>query len=429
MKKIFFLALIITHCYQAAAQKDSTVYAKFTNLQNRINFYKNLVDRSIIKNLSLPLDSITEDKWQNAFSAIELINYQSPWLNKKLQLAADSIVLRSAEFQQTFIEMLYAGNSNGFTKQLNNLISKTNDAKIFAMGVNYLLRCDTTIKNKRILLEQTKKGSQQFVAEKELIIIAALLQQLKDSFDKPKFAGKTAVRSLFASTYLQGNVVVYSIQNKNRNYPGIVLVKDTSGNYIRDSLGSIFYTRQLARSLSNMPFYISNGNTPQGIYRLDGFGKSNNLFIGPTQNLQLTMPFETSPQHFLKDSIIEDTIWNRRLYAKLLPEPLKNYESIYQSFIAGAAGRTEIIAHGTTVDPHFYVGKTYYPYTPTAGCLCTREFWDDAGKRSTSDQQLLINAVKKAGGANGYLIVIELNDQQKAVSPKDISPYLPASNN
>ena len=76
-------------------------------------------------------------------------------------------------------------------------------------------------------------------------------------------------------------------------------------------------------------------------------------------------------------------------------------------------------------NPTFYKDKIYYPYTPTAGCLCTKEIWDAAGKRIFSDQQKLADAVKKAGGADGYLIVIELNDAQKIITADEILPYLP----
>jgi hypothetical protein len=41
-----------------------------------------------------------------------------------------------------------------------------------------------------------------------------------------------------------------------------------------------------------------------------------------------------------------------------------------------------------------------------------------------SDQQKLVNALKAAGGPNGYCIVIEIDDQQKPVSLSDILPYL-----
>ena len=90
------------------------------------------------------------------------------------------------------------------------------------------------------------------------------------------------------------------------------------------------------------------------------------------------------------------------------------------------AGRTEIIAHGTTIDPNYYAGKPYYPLTPTEGCLCTKEIWN--GKRIESDQEKLVNGLLQAGGANGYCVVIEIDDKNEPVMLKDLMPYLSVKN-
>ena len=76
------------------------------------------------------------------------------------------------------------------------------------------------------------------------------------------------------------------------------------------------------------------------------------------------------------------------LRLKLLPAKLKNYSPLYESFYAGKAGRSEIIAHGTAINPEYYKGKQYYPYTPTQGCLSTKELWSSVnGKLIYNDQQ------------------------------------------
>jgi hypothetical protein len=216
---------------------------------------------------------------------------------------------------------------------------------------------------------------------------------------------------------------MYSIQRKNRNYPGIVLVRNANGDFIKDSSGRVFNIPQLARSITNLPGYISNGNTPQGIFFMYGFGVSMSSFIGPSANVQLAMPFETSIKKFLGDSSIVDSVWNIDYYNKLIPRELRHYLPLYYSYYSGQAGRTEIIAHGTTVDPNFYLNQPYYPLTPSQGCLCTKEIWN--GKRIESDQQKLVNALLQAGGANGYCIVIELDDKQAPVCINDLLPHLP----
>jgi hypothetical protein len=57
--------------------------------------------------------------------------------------------------------------------------------------------------------------------------------------------------------------------------------------------------------------------------------------------------------------------------------------------------------------------------------LATKEIWSNVdGKRMETDQQKLVDALKKAGGANGYCIVIEIDDQQKPVSMDEILSLL-----
>jgi hypothetical protein len=229
-----------------------------------------------------------------------------------------------------------------------------------------------------------------------------------------------SLKDFFNKNYLAGQTLVFSLQRKNRNYPGIVIVRDSMGNFILDSVGNEFNVPQLARSITNMPGYITNGNTPQGIFKLMGFDVSKSSFIGPTTNMQLLLPFEKSST--VPDSV---SIQFGNNYTSLLPKLWQQYFPVYEAFYAGSAGRTEIISHGTTVDPNYYKGQTYWPHTPTQGCLCTKEIWSDIdGKRIVSDQQKLVNAVKKAGGADGYLIVIEIDDQQKPVTINEILPYL-----
>jgi hypothetical protein len=416
----FFLWLALP----VAAQIDAVPIFKGAIKANREKVYSNTVKNSIIKNLSLPLTDSTEENWEDAFYAMEVLNYKQPWTNEKIKMAFDSIGKRSPEFQRSLLEMLYTLQLRSFSKPVLELGRWTNNAKIFAMCGEYLLMCNKKSPGNDEIL---RRGVHWFIDEKdekEATIISGLLGSLgylwkgKD----PTFTPKV----LFDNSYLKGNVIVYSIQRKNRNYPGIVIVKDTNGTFVTsDSKEKIFSVPQLARSITNLPGYLTNGNTPQGIFRMYGFDVSKSAAIGPTENIQLTMPLETSVQHFLKDSTITDTVWTAELYLRLLPKALKNYYPLSQTYYASVIGRTEIISHGTTVDPGYYKGQTYYPYTPTQGCLCTKEIWaDEDGKRIISDQQKLVDAVKKAGGADGYLIVIEIDDQQKPVDINEILPYL-----
>ena len=140
------------------------------------------------------------------------------------------------------------------------------------------------------------------------------------------------------------------------------------------------------------------------MYRITGVDTSTNKWIGPTANLQMVLPFENGPTVFFDN----DTLFAQH-YANLLG-PLKNYICLWQTYKAGNLGRSEIIAHGTTIDPEFYKHQPYFPNTPSLGCLCSPEIWNDKGEILSSAQQEWINELKKISKQPVYLIVAEVRD-------------------
>ena len=397
----------------------SQLFFKSTLKVNREKMYRNLVQNGINKNLSVPLSDSAEETWQGAFWALELLQLKSLWINGRIDLAAEQMHGRSESFQRAALELLYSNYPGKYYQPVKLLLMQTGNAKIFAMCAAYILNSDNAAADANFLSVKTK---QQLALQPENPILQQLLYQV-EHYNKP--IGAANIDGFLKNNYLPGNILVFSFQRKNRNYPGIVMVRNAEGNFIKDSTGLYFSVPQLARSISNLPGYLSNGNTPEGIFRMKGYDVSSNGFIGPTVNVQLTMPFEKSPAHFYADSTITDTSWNINYYRNLLPKDVKDYYPIYQSYYAGKAGRTEIIIHGTTINPAYYNSQPYYPLTPTMGCLTSKEIWNEqTGQRTESDQQKLINALITAGGSQGYAIVINLDDEQRPVALYDIIPLL-----
>ncbi len=421
-----FAVIFIAPNFTAATQSNIVPIFKGAIDANRNKTHNNIVKNIIIKNLGLPLTDSIEESWQDAFYAMEVLQYKQPWVLEKIKIAFTSVEKRSAKFQMALLELVYTNYKNDFISGTAALMQKTEDAKVFTMCAEYLFqstqKANYLKKNYSTLSFNSKKYKTDATAS---TLITTFSNQITEAENIESLQSNKLHLTLISQKYLPGNTIVYSIQRKNRNYPGIAIVRDSAGNFITDSSGNIFSVPHLARSITNLPGYLTNGNTPQGIFRMDGFAVSKSAAIGPTENIQLMMPLETTPQHFLKDSSITDTVWSIELYERLLPEALKKYHPIFGTYYASVIGRTEIIAHGTTVDPNYYKGQPYYPHTPTQGCLSTIELWSAAdGKRTTSNQQKLVDAVKKAGGANGYCFVIEINDLQKPVTLKDILPHL-----
>jgi hypothetical protein len=417
MIKLIFSVFTVNFffCLSIQAQTEKTPYASNTTKTSRASEYKNLVNNSISKNLLLPLTDSTEENWQDAFDAMLLLNYRTPFIDARIRSAMDSVEYRSVAFQKAMLQLIYPLYPKDFVPQVISLAKQTNDPKLFAMCSEYLFINNKTETYKTVLLKRMDEMQQKAGVATEIPFFTVLKNKLSLTGLK-----QPPVADLLNNTFLPNEMVVYSFQRKNRNYPGLVMVRSSDGKFIKDAAGKYFAVPQLARSGTNMPGYLTDGNTPQGMFKIFGFAVSQGSFIGPTTNIQMVLPYEHSTD--VSDSVTQSLGDNYRF---LLPGSWKNYYPFYEAYYAGKAGRTEIIAHGTTVNPAYYAKQPYYPLTPTQGCLCTKEIWSAVdGKRIESDQQKLVDAVKKAGGANGYCIVIEIDDQQKPVSLKDILPFL-----
>src|SRR5882757_10831294 len=348
-KIIQFLFSFITTTL-CTAQNDTPIFTNYTTAAARAKTYNNLIKNSINKNLSLALTDSTEENWEDAFETMEYLHYRSSFADGKINIAVKNIEKRSTGFQRILLEMLYAIYPATYNNEVSELLKKTGDAKVFAMCAEYLMNSTTKNYQLAVGFKSVIQSNINIRFKGDTTSIIEALHKNLNKINLWSFAQRNEAfhfSDIFQQQYLLHNTVLYSLQSSNRNYPGIVIIKDTAGNFVTDSTGKIFSVPQLARSNSNMPGYLTNGNTPQGFFRLYGFDVSKSMAIGPTENLQLTMPFETTVQHFLKDSTITDTTWTIALYKKLLPASWQTYEPAMDTYYASKIGRTEIISHGT----------------------------------------------------------------------------------
>jgi len=163
-------------------------------------------------------------------------------------------------------------------------LTKTNDPKIFAMCAEYLIQQNDNKTEKENL---SKIVLQKFsdTAYKNPILF---MLQTRLSPDKvTTLTVNKVLPQIFSAQFLPRQEVMYSLQRKNRDYPGMVIIRSADGNFVKDSTGKIFTVTQLARSITNLPGYLTNGNTPQGIFKMYGFKVSMGNFIGPTANVQM----------------------------------------------------------------------------------------------------------------------------------------------
>jgi len=411
---LLFLSVFSIHAFAQfnpdVIQSDVVLYAK------RQSFDKYLRETVIAKTFREPLDSNSEDYYESACLAIS----QFMIANDVVKAGFDTLYRHydslQYETKRAFIEAAYSIYPHDYTTWFKQLLTKETEPKLFCMQAVYLYKNDSSKQNVQQLERQAK---QNFGANDTLLLLQLLKSYLKNEqgYKQKKLPD---INKLFAYRKASGSATVYSFQRWNRDYPGIAIVQNPDGCFARDSTGHLLMFEQLARSASNMPYFISSGNTPQGVYSIWKTAKSINKIIGPSPNLQTLLPFEDDSlywgsqydQH--KDAL--------RNYISLMPVEWRNYLPMMEAFDAGKAGRNAIIAHGTTIDPDYFRGKPFYPISPTLGCLCGKETWNMyTGKIVESDQLNLVNTfIKENVDEIGFLFVINVDDQQKAVTKEEV---------
>ncbi|HEY2728082.1 MAG TPA: hypothetical protein VGI61_12975 [Parafilimonas sp.] len=417
MKKCFIISTVLFFSLPLFSQQavSDTVFSKATTKQAREQRYKYLFDTTIKQYLADPLNDDNEGEWNEALWSLELLQYKDNFTKQKFVVAWSKAAQLSDYFQKNLLEATYSLYKKEFKQQVLQLMQQTKSVSIFIRCAEYVLRADS-VKGKAAVtaLIQRKFPNDTSIG----------MQILKSRIAIKKLQPLPRLKDILDTNFLHGQTVIYSLQRSNRDYAGLVIIRKPDGRFLKDSAGNYFHTSQLARAITNYPFYITNGNTPQGILRFSGFDISKLLYIGPTPNLQLQLPFEDSPDIFFGDSSLIDTIWSKDLYTSLLPASWKNYNGIYESFYAGKMGRTAVIMHGTTIDPGFYKAENYYPQTPSLGCLCSYEEWDSSGHRISSNQQQIIDALNSFKAANGYVVVVDIDNKKSNVSINELKALL-----
>jgi hypothetical protein len=402
------------------AQSSTPLFSEVTLRKTRDLSRQRLQERTIMETFSLPFDAENEARYQSAFWAISQFHFTGPEVIAGFSKAISGFRFASDETRRSCLEALHAVRPQAFEPDLRRWLTMESNPKVFSMVALFLHQKDSALRME--IMKLLTRRWPNYASHPILSVLSEHLNQESAYRNAPT----PPISALFAHQLMSGIKNVYSFQRWDRDQPGLAVIQAGDGRFMRDSTGRLIVISQLARSGSNLPFFITNGNTPQGIFRIQGTGVSRNLYIGPTPNLQLLMPFEGLWSAYLLPET-PDSSNPMQAYLSRLPESWCAYRPMQEAYQAGKAGRSEIIAHGTTIDPDYFQHRPYHPISPTLGCLCAREIWDPAtGRLVESDQLLLSDTYVKASGPDGYLFVINLNDRREPVSRVEVERLVEA---
>lgn len=247
----------------------------------------------------------------------------------------------------------------------------------------------------------------QFPAWADDARLTALMQRLA-----PVAADAPPLSELLAAPLRPGLPVIVSLQRPGRQAMGLALVRGADGRFVRDAAGQLFTSPQLALARSGLPGTLTNGNTPQGLFTIVGAGTATNPNIGPTPYLHSKLPVEATVAEFEHAPVADGAAWSEAAYDSFLPASWRHWPPIKEAWLAGRAGRDELLVHGTTVNPAYYAGSAYFPGTPQQGCLISSERWDAASGRLIASQHLSLAQAYATASVRedlaGYLLVVEV---------------------
>lgn len=375
-----FNCVLIIH---GSAQSSVFEFASKSSRDSLTIQLKNDIELS----LKLPFTDRYFIKHKGAYWAMQLMLYKPNGFEKSIPSYIVQLPKTPAYFQYSFLEMLYTLYPKSFAKQLEMVWTSLGSSKIKTLALEYLINAG---------IAPTKNLSQELVQSLHY-------KCYKQTHFNKLFTPLPTVKQVLESKIFENEDIIVSFQYVDRNMPGFAMVRLADGTWMKDSKGNHLQFKQLARSISNLPYYLTNGNTPQGLYKIVGVDTSDNEFIGPTTNIQIRLPFEEEDKsvYFGNDTNYYEA------YNKMLGR-LNKYTGLQEAFIAGQLGRSEIIAHGTTINPNYYKGKRYYPCTPSLGCLCTPEIWDNSGKLVQSDLVKLTNLILNKTINPSWLLVVNI---------------------
>ena len=340
-----------------------------------------------------------------------------------LQSALIAIDTQPVDFQRAVLSAAYTMYARESVPAIWPLLDRINTPREFAIAAYTMLKAQDSV-DTRAMLRTTLVAT----------LVAKLVTKFPDWINEGRLVAlehalttdtvserrtRPPLIDLLAAPFRPGLPVIFSFQRPDRTYPGLAMVRGADGRFVRDTAGSYFTIAHLALALSNLPGTITNGNTPQGLFTIVGAGTATNPWIGPTPYLHSKIPKEATLAEYEHANIEGE--WSVARYESFLPLSWRRYFPFKEAWHAGLAGRDDMLLHGSTINPEYYRNQSYYPGTPSAGCLVAMEFWSKSdGRLMHSDQLTLAKAFTAGGMDRGYLVVVELDDRAQAVNLADV---------
>lgn len=309
---------------------------------------------------------------------------------------------------------LYLSNPSRYAnlgEQFQQIIQKSTDPIRVAMAFSALTQAGMEPQQRQQWAELIRQRFPKWAENVQL------LTTLRDASFQDRPPPLPPLTDLFAWRIAPEQLHLYVVCQPDRGVLCQSYLKDAQGRFVRQG-EQLWSVPLLLRSIHGLAWNFYRGQTPQGIYRIEGevpqpdteYFRAYGFFA----LVNLFVPFEPGVKSFIpgQKGQLSPSL---TAYQALLPPSWRNYYPIQQTYWAGKGGRSLFRIHGSGEAPSFFSNNSRFPqsgnWNPTIGCLSALELYDETGQLQQADMPTILNALTAAAGTpkfTGYLIVVEV---------------------
>ncbi|MBD2020245.1 hypothetical protein H6F43_08605 [Leptolyngbya sp. FACHB-36] len=369
-----------------------------------------------------PVIDANEKHWRNILWTTAVVEPQEAFVAEALDQVL-ALMTRSglSDSQMRTVDMatkigtqLYLSNPTLYSRigqRFTEAVAASRDPEWVAVSLSGLAKANPTSSLTQQLSQQVQQRFPNWSGNPYLQTTLREVANLRSTQSAPP------LRDLLNWTIAPKQPHLYVLCQPDRYVVCQTVLKDRSGQFVRQSNGELWSVPLLLRSLHNLSWNFVRGQTPQGVYRMEGtVPQPDDEFFrayGQFSLVNLFVPFESGVKQFLPSKKGRFT-GSVQEYQKLLPPSWRDHVPMQQSYWAGRIGRSEFRIHGSGESPDFFSGKDKNPDTynwnPTIGCLSALELYNEQGQLVAADMPKILSALESVGGKrfSGYMMVVDL---------------------
>lgn len=390
-------------------------------------------------NLSrFPITNANERHWRNILWTTAVVTPEEEYVAQSVtnilamstRSGLSSSQIRTIDMAFQVGTQLYLANPQVYSvvgQQFLQTIERSNSSEWVAMALSGLVQGGLAPEEVKRLSDRVRQRFPKWSAD---IFLLTSLREIQSSTTP---STTPPLRDLLNWTIAPRELQLYVICRPDRWVLCRAVLKNRDGRFVYQG-NQLWSTPLLLRSIHGLNWNFVRGETPQGVYRMEGVvPQPDREFFrayGQFALVNLFVPFEPGARKFLpnKAGSFKGDIDN---YRALLPPSWRGHFPIEQTFWAGKVGRSLFRIHGTGESPEFFGGKENRPdsynWNPTIGCLSALELYDSSGTVTQADMPNILNALVQNGGKNfsGYMVVVEIpGASNQPISAEEIEAAL-----